>query len=154
MFDFTFDEDTILDYGRKFRRYTKKHLEIALNDIKRDWIADLQYQRSNGIALLGWPQLNEDYDIRKNREYGTGFNNMLYRTGEMLEGYISGVEVDMFNHTVNMPYPRGRAGIRARSHQGEIGQPKGVPERPFDIERFYDIAVRHMDRIYDNINNE
>jgi hypothetical protein len=157
MFDFTFDEDTIKDYGRKFRRYTQKHLEVALNDIKRDWIADLQLQQRTGRSLLGWPPLKPDYAKRKTREYQSGkipYNSLLRRTGVMLAGYISAVEVDMLNYTVKMPYPRGEANTRAKAHQGEIGQPKGMPIRPFDIERFYDIAVRHMDRIYDNINNE
>lgn len=135
--------------SKKFR----KNFETATEDIRRDWQAELyRQQQTRGDGT--WAPLSKEYRDRKSAEYRDGkipYNSTLRRTGVMLAGYVNGISFDRTNTRVevSMPFPQnvasdGRVAIRAKSHQGVIGQPRGVPIRSFNIERFKTIATDHV----------
>jgi hypothetical protein len=132
--------------SRRFR----KNLEDAQSQIRQLWIQELyRQQKSRGDGT--WALLNPIYAKRKAREYASNenkdvrYNSILRRTGKMLDGYAKGVQFETTNSRVSviMPFPSddARVNLRARSHQGDIGQPRGIPIRAFDIEKFKEIAL-------------
>ncbi len=71
---------------------------------------------------------------------------MLTRTDAMMKAYINNIRIDNGEKVVGltMSYPDDEIGKRARAHQGDTGQPKGVNgPRPFDVEKFKEIAFKH-----------
>jgi hypothetical protein len=138
--------------SRKFRR----RLIVAQEDIRRDWINELNRQRLTFVAQGRWEPLSTEYEKRKTSEYNRGkipYNSMLKRTGEMLAGYVGGITFEVTKGLVSvaMPYPgdaydlsavdfskngvpRAGPGTKARAHQ------EGPRRRPFDVDAFLDIA--------------
>lgn len=141
--------DNLREFGRRFRRYTRKHVGIALEDVKNQWRNEFITQQRE--FQNEWEPLSDAYAKRKNKEYfrrRINHNIILSRMGDMIDGYIQGVIVDLPSNSVSLQYPAGDVGIRAKAHQGEIGQPKNMPIRPFDLDRFEEIAYRRFQEVY------
>ncbi len=130
-----------------YRRF-RKQLEIAQADIKVEFAREIfrqQLTRGDGR----WENLNQVYDLRKEKEYPG--REILTRTGDMIAGYVAGIDTPLTKTRVSvvMPYPGvegdpDRINVRARSHQNDHRQPEGVPPRPFDVEKFQAIATKRI----------
>lgn len=154
LFTVEIDDNSLLEFGRKFRRGKQNAVAKALDEIRRDWQQEFVTQQRNFHRSKRWPDLNPDYLDRKRYEYSNRsrypevrYVTTLKRSGRMLARYISGIQVDTSNYSVSIPFPidpfgRDKQGIRALVHQGVVGQPKGVPVRPWDVNRFGSIADR------------
>jgi hypothetical protein len=137
------------DFARRFRTSKEKQAHLALDEIRRQWQLEFVRQQKR-LSSTQWPKLSVDYLERKTREYEDNENHpdvryltTLKRTGAMLDGYIHGITVNSatFQVTINIPNNRTHSdpnGIRAYVHQGlgGIGKPRGMPRRPFQVERF------------------
>lgn len=150
LFDLEFTRRSLDGWVAGVSRKFRHNLEIAQEEIRRDWQYEL-IRQSQTSGYGTWPSLNPKYEARKDKEHASGkfvYNSLLRRTGEMLDGYVDGIEFDLSRTTVfvTMYYPSNpKVEKYAMSHQGDIGQPVGVPERPFDLDRFEEIARDRID---------
>lgn len=130
-------------------------LRDALPEIQQEFKAEINRQQQR-LSRSGWEAWSKAYADRRDSEYGkprlTRYKTKLKRTGAMLAGYIEGITMDVPNLSVTVNFPKGRdaqgydIGIRAKSHQGTIGQPVGVPIRPFQLDRFKTLAFKIFER--------
>lgn len=158
MFTFKIDENSVEIFGKRIEDATKGKIKKGLGDIKREWQKEFVRQRARlqskwtklkGYTIKDGKRTGEkgSYYARKREEYLHHRNNVRYlsiltRTGEMLEGYIQGIRVDNINLSVEIPFPN----LRAEVHQGIREKPRGMlAYRPFEVEKFEDIAIRIMD---------
>ncbi len=139
----------ILEFVKRFEDDTETAFREGLQDIRRDLLIELDnQQKSRGRGK--WESLSAKYAKRKSREYQQGkfpYNSLLKRTGEMVRGYVQSAEIDEGNLSVTLNYPEGKLGIIAASHQGDIGGPRNMPPRPFDIEALGRKAERTIRKI-------
>lgn len=155
--DFTISDESLKEFGRRFRAGKEKNVKDSLANIKREWQAEFirQQRRLQNV----WTPLEKKYGERKTHEYYSAkgklahgntsgqvrYNTILRRTGVMLAGYISGIQIDEGNYSVSIPFPEGAAGVRAKSHQGVIGLPPGVKNiRPWDTDKFVKEAEKQI----------
>lgn len=147
MFEFTLDEQSLAFFQKNLSEDLESEINFGLERIWQRFGAELERQRrTSGDGY--WEPLEPEYWKRKEKSFPN--RGMLDRTGFMMLGYLNGISIDYVNYTVTVPFPTGKdrfghdVAIRAKSHQGVIGQPKGVEERPFNLEPLEDIAVDVM----------
>lgn len=144
MFKFQVNEQSLDKLVLRLFNNIDKNLEQARSEIRTEWGREIYRQQLEFHRSSVWPALNPAYQARKTRELGWP-GTTLRKTGEMLRGYVNGIRTNASfpdgSDGVSMPFPAGEAEIRAKAHQGVIGQPVGMPKRPFDVDRFHTIAV-------------
>lgn len=169
--EFTISPESIQKFADTFKLQRKANMRIALAAIKRDWQAEFVRQDINQqkkwIPLKTWvdgktasKNLNggidpRSYAAKKARAYYGGksrkgpvrYLRILKRTGVMLERYISGIAIDEGSLNVEIQFPDGEVGVRAKTHFGLLRLPKGVLGiRQYDINRFKDLANQEIKR--------
>lgn len=154
MFVFKLKEGTLEDIVHRYKTTISDNMDSALTRIWTAWGVELERQRRSG-GDGEWRQLDPTYAARKNREYpNRGF---LDRTGFMMLGYLNGISIDPTSYTVTIPFPAGNdklgrnVNIRAKVHQHGGAS---IPQRPFDIEKLSDIAIKHFKEAIEKSLNE
>lgn len=152
--NFTINEASLKEFGRRWRSAKEAHIKDALGAIKREWQAE--FVRQHNRLQKTWTPLEKKYASRKLYQFRKGkipHNTILKRTGTMMAGYINGIRIDDVNYNVSIPFPSGRGKrsgkiiVRARSHQGVIPLPPGVKDtRKFELDKFAVIARREIRR--------
>jgi len=153
MFKINVDPETLNAFGQRFRRGKQTQVKQALDEIRAQWQLEFVRQQKR-LSKTKWPLLSIPYLLRKNREYSdrarfpeVKYTTTLKRSGRMLDGYIQGIQVNTANYSVNIKFPvdpfgSDKNGIRAKAHQGVIGRPRGMPARPFELEKFQAIGKK------------
>ena len=135
-------DDWVTGISRRFR----KRAEEAQADIRQLWIAEL-YRQQATHADGAWQALDPIYATRRQKTFGTDPNSILLRTGDMLQGYVNAISFmttqSMVSARMEFPFDP-KLQVIAESHQDVRKQPKGVPARPFDVEKFQVIAINKM----------
>jgi hypothetical protein len=182
MFKISVSNEDAQEFADKFQNQSKSRIRQGLALIRQEWQQEFRRQdarmqrewtplktwtastkpsriRGNKVVVTGNDP--KSYAERKKRAYYRGkssggkvkYLRILKRTGVMLERYISGISINNSTMTVSIPFPRGKVGVRAMSHQGynsrgeAVGLPFGVlAHRPYDISRFEMVANRVLRR--------
>lgn len=144
MIDFNVNRKSLDDWQAGISRRFRREAEIAQEEVRRLWMAELINQSDTG-GYGEWEELSPSYAKRKQRDYDQGriaHNTLLRRTGDMIQGYITGITPFITRGIigVRMPFPEDHTRRRAMVHQGEAFA-VGVPARPFNVEIFEEIAL-------------
>ena len=155
LISFEIDDNSVDVFGKSIEDASKASIKRGLSETKRAWQAELVRQqrrlRSSWTPLKKIPK-GKSYFDRKQYEYYSGkskngkvrFLSILKRTGRMMQGYVNGIRIDNVNLKVEIPFPLG-AEVRAKVHQGLLPLPTGVlAHRPFELEKFEDLAIDIM----------
>jgi len=153
MFNFEVNTKDLNRFKEYNTRLLNKNIASANDDIRRDWAYELDRQQRSFHRSSVWPPLSPEYDARKRREHAQPGSEVKYvstlrRTGKMLSGYIEGINPvrNAGISGIEILFPAGDAGVRAKAHQGATGRPLGVPLRPFKVEAFQEIAVERYNK--------
>lgn len=134
------------------RRFVRE-FNRSQDETSRDWRYEFNRQQaSRGDGT--WQSLDPVYAKRKEREYPGQL--ILTRTDTMIPAYYITQERTNQTVSVSLNFPRDeKLETIARSHQDDnVGQPKGVPPRPFNTEKFIEIAVRNVNEAMKRAANE
>lgn len=134
--------------SRKFVR----NFNRSQDETERDWRYEFNRQQaSRGDG--SWQSLDPVYERRKEREYPGRL--ILTRTDTMIPAYSIRQERTNQTVSVSLNFPSDeKLETIAKSHQGVIGQPTGVPARPFNLEKFIEIAVRNVNEAMKRASDE
>lgn len=168
------DEATLAKYLKKYKDNADRTIIAALDSIKREWQREFYRQlagnNTNWRPLKTWVSGKtatvkhkgidpQSYFARKKHAYFSGktkgggvkYLRVLTRTGAMVKGYVEGVNVDILDYTVNIPFPKDPLDIRAKVHQGLLKKPTGVlAARKWNTQRFKTIAAAEFKKFYRN----
>ena len=144
LFTVEFDRRSLEDWRAGIHRRFVRNFERAMDETRREWAYEFhRQQESKGDGT--WDDLNPIYEKRKNREYPGRL--ILTRTDMMIPAYEIESERDNRTVAVSLAFPSDpKLNLIAKSHQDfeGVGQPEGVPPRPFDLDPFIEIARREV----------
>lgn len=139
MFTFEWEDKQITNILENYYNRIEKNTNDALSQIINRWRIVIVNQQLSG-NLGGWTKLESSYEARKEREYPG--KPILSRTGRLLQGYMTDMQINPSDSSVTIPYSSDPA-VRRRGmvHQlyGVNRKDIGKVKRPIPINYNYDV---------------